>query len=92
LKNELDLAKSSISYLEKSNITKDAIIKEYKNKDSINVLIVSGYKDAIINLNKSVANAEVKFLAQSLKLKRQKIKKWGTLFLGVGIGYLVFNK
>ena len=91
LKQELQLSKSSIVYLENSNITKDDIIKQYEKKDSLNSLIISGYKESINNLNSRINNSDFKYVLQSVKLKRQKFKKWGTLILGIGIGYLAFK-
>lgn len=91
MRQELLLAKQNITYLEKSNGTKDALIKQFEKKDSLHTLIVSGYKDVIGNLNRSISNGEIKYSAQSIQLKRQKLKKWGTLILGIGIGYLAFK-
>ena len=91
MKQELQLTKQSISYLEKSNLTKDALITQYEKKDSLNVLVVTGYKEVINNLNRSVVNSEIKYSAQTIKLRRQKFKKWGTLIVGFGLGYLMFK-
>jgi hypothetical protein len=91
MKQELTLINTKVSFLEKSNSTKDVLIKQYEQKDSLNNLINSGLRDAIKNLNTSIANNELKYSAQAIKLKRQKLRKWGTLILGFGIGYLAFK-
>jgi hypothetical protein len=91
MKQELTLINTKVSFLEKSNSTKDVLIKQYEQKDSLNNLINLGLRDAIKNLNTSIANNELKYSAQAIKLKRQKLRKWGTLILGFGIGYLAFK-
>jgi hypothetical protein len=71
--------------------TKDRIISEYAKKDTISANIINGYKLAVTNYQKSLANAEAQFQIQRMKLFRQKLKKWGTLAIGFGAGFLLFH-
>lgn len=90
-KQELDASVLKIGKLENLLLTKDGIIAEYKKKDSYNDSMIVAYKGIMQNYQKSMANNEVSFSIQSMKLRREKFKKWGTLVLGVATGYLIFK-
>jgi hypothetical protein len=42
-------------------------------------------------MNKSLANADLSYTLVNLKLGKEKMKKWATLVLGVGVGFLIFH-
>jgi hypothetical protein len=91
MKEELGITKHKILVMDSLLITKDNKIIEYKIKDSVNTKIIGSYKDIVSNMNKSLANADLSFALVNLKLGREKMKKWGTLVLGVGVGFLIFH-
>jgi hypothetical protein len=91
MEQELALTKKNVSLLETNLATKDRIISEYAKKDTISANIINGYKLAVTNYQKSLANAEAQFQIQRMKLFRQKLKKWGTLAIGFGAGFLLFH-
>ncbi len=91
MKEELTISKHKILVMDSLLITKDNKIIEYKIKDSLNTNIIGSYKDIVSNMNKSLANADLSYALVNLKLGREKMKKWGTLILGVGVGFLIFH-
>jgi hypothetical protein len=91
MKLELGITKHKILVMDSLLITKDKKIVEYKIKDSLNTNIIGSYKEIVSNMNKNLANADLSFALVNLKLGREKMKKWGTLILGVGVGFLIFH-
>ena len=71
--------------------TVDKKIIEYKVKDSLNNNVIGSYKDIVSNLNKSLSNSDLSYALVNIKLGREKTKKWATLLLGVGVGFLIFH-
>jgi hypothetical protein len=91
MKLELGITKNKILVMDSLLITKDKKVEEYKVKDSLNTTIIGSYKDIVSNMNKSLANADLSYTLVNLKLGKEKMKKWGTLILGVGVGFLIFH-
>lgn len=91
MKEELGLTKHKILFMDSLLITKDKKIIEYKVKDSLNTNIIGSYKEVVKNLNKSLLNSDLQYSLVSMKLAGEKRKKWLSLILGVGVGYLVFH-
>lgn len=90
-KEELDASVLKIGKLENLIVTKDGIIGEYKKKDVYNDSLIVAYKGIVQNYQKSLSNSEMSFSLQTKKLRREKLKKWGTLMLGVAAGFLIFR-
>lgn len=90
-KEELDASNIKIGKLESLILTKDGIIGEYKKKDSYNDSLIVAYKGIVQNYQKTISNSEEAFSLQTKKLRREKLKKWGTLVLGVATGFLIFK-
>lgn len=90
-KEELDANNIKIGKLESLILTKDGIIGEYKKKDSYNDSLIVAYKGIVQNYQKTISNSEEAFSLQTKKLRREKLKKWGTLVLGVATGFLIFK-
>ena len=88
---ELGITKDKNAILSKVVIVKDSIITVYQKKDTINALMQDGYRSAVKNLQTSLANAEAKYHIQNVRLLRQKIKKWGSFVVGIGVGFLIFH-
>ena len=91
MKLELGITKNKILVMDSLLITKDNKIVEYKIKDSVNTKIIGSYKEIVSNLNKNIANADLSYALVNLKLGREKMKKWATLAIGVGVGFLIFH-
>jgi hypothetical protein len=91
MKLELGITKNKILVMDSLLITKDKKVQEYKIKDSLNTLVIGSYKDIVSNMNKSLANADLSYTLVNLKLGKEKMKKWATLVLGVGVGFLIFH-
>ena len=91
MKLELGITKNKILVMDSLLITKDNKIVEYKIKDSVNTKIIGSYKEIVSNLNKNLANADLSYALVNLKLGREKMKKWATLAIGVGVGFLIFH-
>ena len=91
MKEELGITKHKILVMDSLLITKDNKIVEYKIKDSLNTNIIGSYKEVVKNLNKSLLNSDIQFGLVNMKLANEKLKKWGTLVLGVGVGFLIFH-
>jgi hypothetical protein len=68
---------------------KDLVIAEYSTKDSISQRVISSYKSMVINLESSLANAKSINTIDKIQNRKQKLKKWYTLVIGVGIGFLI---
>ena len=68
---------------------KDLIISEYSTKDTISQKAIYGYKKMVDNLEVSLANAKAINTIDKIKNRKQKLKKWYSLIIGVGIGYLI---
>jgi len=90
-KQELNASSLKISKLESLIKTKDEIIDEHKKKNQYNDSIIVAYKEVVENMNKNLSNAEISFSLQTKKLRKERFKKWGTLFVGVATGYLIFK-
>ncbi len=91
MEEELTATKKNVTLLETNLATKDRIISEYAKKDTISSNVIQGYKMAVTNYQKSLANAEAQFQIQKIRLFRQKLKKWATLAIGFGAGFLIFH-
>ena len=91
MKEELGITKHKILVMDSLLITKDKKIVEYKVKDSLNNNIIGSYKEIVLNLNKSLLNSELSYGLINMKLSGEKRKKWATLVLGVGVGFLIFH-
>jgi hypothetical protein len=91
MKEELKITNHKILVMDSLLITKDKKIIEYKVKDSLNNNVIGSYKDIVSNLNKSLSNSDLSYALVNIKLGREKTKKWATLLLGVGVGFLIFH-
>jgi hypothetical protein len=68
---------------------KDLVIAEYSTKDSISQRVISSYKSMVVNLESSLVNAKSINTIDKIQNRKQKLKKWYTLVIGVGIGFLI---
>lgn len=91
MKEELFITKHKILVMDSLLITKDNKIVEYKTKDTLNNKIIGSYKEIVLNLNKNLLNSELSYGLINMKLSGEKRKKWATLVLGVGVGFLIFH-
>jgi hypothetical protein len=91
MKEELKITNHKILVMDSLLITKDKKIIEYKVKDSLNDMVLKNYKDVVLNLSKNVLNLELSNGLINMKLAGEKRKKWATLVLGVGVGFLIFH-
>ena len=91
MKEELGITKHKILVMDSLLITKDNKIVEYKTKDTLNNKIIGSYKEIVLNLNKNLLNSELSYGLINMKLSGEKRKKWATLVLGVGVGFLIFH-
>lgn len=91
MKAELDATKAKISVQDSLLTIKDSIILKYQKKELLTFAQIEGYKMAFDNYKKSLANSELTYGIQSLKLAKQKAKKWIALAIGFGAGFLVFH-
>ena len=91
VKAELNATKAKVSIQDSLLTIKDSIIIKYQKKELITSSQIEGYKMAVDNYKKSLANAELTYGIQSLKLAKQKAKKWIALAIGFGAGFLVFH-
>lgn len=91
MKEELKITNHKILVMDSLLITKDKKIIEYKVKDSLNNNVIGSYKEIVSNLNKSLVNSDLSYALVNIKLGREKTKKWATLLLGVGVGFLIFH-
>jgi glycerol dehydrogenase-like iron-containing ADH family enzyme len=89
MEQELNLSNQKILLLDESMKKKDLIISEYSTKDSISQRVINSYKSMVVNLESSLANAKSINTIDKIRNRKQKLKKWYTLVIGVGIGYLI---
>jgi len=89
--HELELTKNKVLHLDSLFSIKNSIIGEYVKKDQRNDSLINAYKSVAANYKKIVANSEMSYAFQTLKLNKERLKKWGTLAIGISIGFLVFN-
>jgi len=75
--------------LNESLNNKDRIISEYSTKDSLSKKSIEGYKAILVNLESSIANEKKINLINKLKNRREKLKKWYSIFIGIAIGFLI---
>ena len=90
-KEELNASDIKIGKLEGLIKTKDGIIEGHKKNELYKDSVIVGYKYIVQNMNKNLSNAEISFSLQTKKLRRERFKKWGTLFVGIATGYLIFK-
>jgi hypothetical protein len=86
---ELNVSNQKILLLDESMKKKDLIIQEYSSKDSIYQKSINSYKAMVANLETSLANAKSINTIDKIRNRKQKLKKWYSLVIGVGIGYLI---
>ena len=91
MKEELYFKNHKIFSMDSLLRIKDQKVSEYQRKDSTNARIILAYKDIVSNLNKTVANGDLAYAGINMKLAKEKTKKWATLLLGVGVGFLIFH-
>lgn len=89
VEQELNLSNQKILLMDESLKKKDLIISEYSTKDTISQKAIYGYKKMVDNLEVSLANAKAINTIDKIKNRKQKLKKWYSLIIGVGIGYLI---
>lgn len=89
MEQELSLSNQKTLLLDESMRKKDLIILEYSTKDSISQRVINSYKSMVVNLESSLANAKSINTIEKIRNRKQKLKKWYTLVIGVGIGYLI---
>lgn len=89
VEEELTVSNKKILLLDQSNKNKDLIILEYSSKDSIFQKTIGGYKAMVVNLESSLSNAKSINTIDKIRNRKQKLKKWYSLIIGVGIGYLI---
>ena len=89
VEQELSLSNQKILLLDESMRKKDLIISEYSTKDSISMRAISSYKSMVVNLESSLVNAKSINTIDKIQNRKQKLKKWYSLIIGVGIGYLI---
>ena len=89
VEQELSLSNQKILLLDESMRKKDLVIAEYSNKDSISQRVISSYKSMVVNLESSLANAKAINTIDKIQNRKQKLKKWYTLVIGIGIGFLI---
>ena len=89
VEQELSLSNQKILLLDESMRKKDLVIAEYSNKDSISQRVISSYKSMVVNLESSLANAKSINTIDKIQNRKQKLKKWYTLVIGIGIGFLI---
>ena len=87
--SQLMLKEAKIYTLEQIIINQDSTIKEFGKRDSILVNMVMNYKKIAENDLTMIKNLKYNETLYVKQLRRQKFKKWITLFAGVGIGYLI---
>lgn len=92
VEEELRLTQSKVSTLEKIITNKDQTLTQYQKKDSLNSLTISNYQKVIQNNNSTVKNLETTNQLTKLQLKRQKLKKWAGVAIGVCLGILIGNQ
>lgn len=88
---ELDFTKEKVINLDKIIVGKDYVIKEHETKESVFKNIIVDLKKTIKNLDEVTINLETKSSIQKREIRKQKLKKWGTLLAGFGVGYLAFH-
>jgi hypothetical protein len=81
------LSKDKIQVLTDLVSKSDSTISYLQKKDTINQKIIGGYKEAIKNLNVSIINSELMYHTQTLRLAKEKVKKW--TFLGLGLSGII---
>ena len=86
-KKELDISKEKIQVLTDLVSKSDSTIIYLQKKDTINQKMISGYKEAIKNLNVNLTNSELMYHTQTLRLAKEKVKKW--TFLGLGVSSII---
>jgi hypothetical protein len=86
-KKELDISKEKIQVLTDLVSKSDSTIIYLQKKDTINQKMISGYKEAIKNLNVNLTNSELMYHTQTLRLAKEKVKKW--TFLGLGVSTII---
>lgn len=86
---ELNLSNQKILLLDESLKKKDLIISEYATKDSTSQKTIKGYAKMVENLETSLANAKTISTIEKIRNRKQKLKKWYSLVIGVGIGFLI---
>jgi len=89
IEQELEFTKDKVSFLNESLNNKDRIISEYSTKDSLSKKSIEGYKAIVGNLESSIANEKKINLINKVKNRREKLKKWYSIVIGIGIGFLI---
>lgn len=89
VEQELAISKEKISLLSESVRNKELQIVEYSRKDASYQNTISGYKQVVSNLETSLSNAKAINTIEKVKNRRQKLKKWYSLVIGVAIGFVI---
>lgn len=89
MEEELSATNRKVLLLNESLNNKDRIISEYSTKDSLSQKTIEGYKAVVGNLETTIANEKKINLIAKVQNRRQKFKKWISLAIGVGIGFII---
>lgn len=89
MEEELSATNHKVLLLNESLSNKDKIISEYATKDSLSKKTIDGYKAIVGNLESTIANEKKINLIAKVQNRRQKFKKWISLAIGVGIGFII---
>lgn len=90
--SELKLTQTKLDELLRIQHNQASIINELNRKDSLHKTLITDYKSIINNKDKTQANLEASILMQKMLLKKQKLKKWGALAVGILAGFLIGNQ
>lgn len=91
MEQEIKIHEKNAALLDKQILKQEEIIGGYQKKDSISQEIITKYQITINNFEQTIKNFQQQVQIQKKNLRRQKLKKWGTLILGIGAGYVIFN-
>jgi hypothetical protein len=89
VEQELEISNKKILLLDQTIKNNELIISEFSKKDSTYQKMIGGYKQMVTNLESSLANAKSINTIDKIRNRKQKLKKWYSLIIGVGIGYLI---
>lgn len=89
MESELALSKEKVKTLENLISNKDKVIQELIKQDTLQKQQYQSIQKVLQNNNNQIDNLNSINSFLTKQLKRQKLKKWGTLAVGLIGGYLI---
>lgn len=89
IEEELSTTKEEVTLLNQRITIKDSIIGKFQNQTKNYTQLVDNYTRNVNNLQNVITNLKLEVNLQRKAIRRQKLSKWISGLIGIGVGVLI---